>query len=162
MGLSISGEYIAAKNDYGVAIAPLAAVGLDASGPVGKRGWTLGFFTSILDLGQLVSARVTEGADQKGEEGAATASEVAFISVLSPGAYFKIGIGQSPFTMGAGAGREGHEQRDRGVGLARCASRAVALGWRAPIESTCPRRDSRVHTAASLAGFEYRVTRAPR
>lgn len=101
VGLSGSGEYIAARKNLGFTVAPLAALGLDFSGPVGRHGWTLGAFGSILDLGQLVSARLGEHVE-KGEEGAATASEVALVSILSPGAYFKVGVGRSPFTFGAG------------------------------------------------------------
>jgi hypothetical protein len=102
------GVEVVPKKDHGVTIAPIASVGIDLSGPVGKKGVTLGGFVSILDLGQLVSARLYSNADRKPEEGATeekaeTASEVKVVSVLSPGAYFKVGLGRSPFVFGAGA-----------------------------------------------------------
>lgn len=58
--------------------------------------------------------------------------------------------------MVLGPSREHEEQRLRGLEFAVCASRAVAEGWRAPVESTCPRRSGQVRPAASVAGFEYR------
>lgn len=98
-GLTFGGEYLPRKgevHDVGLTIAPMAAVGIDLSAPI-RRGWTVGSFLSILDLGQLVSARLYGK-----QEDASTASEVDFISVLSPGAYLKFGIGRTPFVFGAG------------------------------------------------------------
>jgi hypothetical protein len=101
-GVAGSVEWLPERANYGATISPMAAVGLDLSGPVGKRGWTFGGFVSIVDLGQLVSARLSGRAVQSGDEGAKTASEVSVLSVLSPGGYLKVGAGRSPFTFGAG------------------------------------------------------------
>lgn len=102
VGFAGSLEFTTREDKPGVAISPLAALGLDLSGPVGRRGWTLGGFLSVIDLGQLVSARLTGRQADPTKEGASTASEVQFLSVVSPGAYFKVGIGRSPFAMGLG------------------------------------------------------------
>ncbi len=47
----------------------------------------------------------------------------------------------------------GRADPTRAAVVARCTSRAVAEGWRAPIESTCVRRSENVRAAASVAGF---------
>ncbi len=63
---------------------------------------TAGGFFSILDLGQLVSARLAPKITAEGDK-ATTASEVKVLSVLSPGAYFKLGIARTPLVVGVGA-----------------------------------------------------------
>lgn len=82
-------------HDAGLTIAPMAAVGIDLSAPIRR-----------MDSRQLPldprprSARLARLYGK--QEDASTASEVDFISVLSPGAYLKFGIGRTPFVFGAG------------------------------------------------------------
>lgn len=91
----------------GVAIGPMAALGFDFAWRVprkvaSKNPSTVGVFVSAIDLGQLVSARLTSEVRKEDQPGPKTASEVSFISVLSPGAFFRVGIANTPFTVGAG------------------------------------------------------------
>ena len=103
VGVAASAEWLPARKDVGMTISPIAALGFDLSGPIGaRRRSTAGVFMSVLDLGQLVSARIVERAETTGEEGAKTASEVSLLSVLSPGVYLKFGLGRSPLALGAG------------------------------------------------------------
>jgi hypothetical protein len=102
----------------------VGALGLDVSFPV--RASTLGFYVSVVDLGGLLSLPLGDaavrlrGAD--GVERTATLDVTSRISpeqVLSPGLYFRWGIGRSPFVLAAGAsmipfGRRVQEARAQG------------------------------------------------
>lgn len=79
-----------------------APVGFDLSWPVGKNnGSTLGFFVSVLDVGNVVGARFAgEKADDVEEVEAAPV--IGFPQVFSPGLYVRAGLGHSPFVLAAG------------------------------------------------------------
>lgn len=88
----------------GLAAGALAAVGIDVSFPVLKKS-SMGFFVSVLDLGQLTSSRLTstvKGTDDN-EVRANTTPEVDFAQVFSPGLYWHVSLGGSPFTVAGGA-----------------------------------------------------------
>lgn len=78
-------------------------LGVDVSVPVGT--WTLGLYGSVLDVGQLVSAPISpEPHDEQGESTEADAGgEFKAVQIFSPGAYVRVGVGNSPFSFGAGA-----------------------------------------------------------
>lgn len=109
-GLSGGGELpmssrLSFGGNAGLAGGPLAAVGFDLARHIEGSSWTIGGFLSILDVGQLAYVRIHTGLTDTpgGATGASTASEVSFLSVLSPGAYLRIGAGSSPLTFGVGA-----------------------------------------------------------
>jgi len=88
----------------GWAAGAFASVGIDVSFPVCKNS-AMGFFLSVLDLGQLTSSRLTSTVKGTGSEEvrADTAPEVNVTQVFSPGLYGHISLGDSPFTLGIGA-----------------------------------------------------------
>lgn len=94
----------------GGAIGPMAALGFDLQFPITPltASWSMGLFASVLDVGQLAWARVSHSGQPEGmatntQTQVSTASEVSFLSVLSPGLYLKVGAGKTPFTFGIGA-----------------------------------------------------------
>lgn len=84
----------------GLAAGLMAPVGLHATWPVGS--WSLGGFASVLDVGQITWTRVFEQSKSTSEAGAEQSPEADFAKVFSPGLFFTAGIGDTPFTFGAG------------------------------------------------------------
>lgn len=115
LGVQAGGELVPLWADqggslrHGFAVGPMAALGVDLSGPIGGH-WTLGLFGTVLDVGTLAWARLSgtgtsEEAAAPGvgvQTGAKVASEIGVLNVLSPGLYLKLGAGRSPFAFGAG------------------------------------------------------------
>jgi hypothetical protein len=112
VGVAGGAEIILASGVSGSAMVPsvglVGALGLDVSFPA--RSSTLGFYVSVIDLGALLSLPLGDanvrlrGSD--GVERAATLDVTSRISpeqVLSPGIFFRWGIGRSPFVFAAGA-----------------------------------------------------------
>ncbi len=112
VGVAGGGEIILASGVSGGAMVPsvglVGALGLDVSFPA--RSSTLGFYVSVIDLGALLSLPLGDanvrlrGSD--GVERSATLDVTSRISpeqVLSPGIFFRWGIGRSPFVFAAGA-----------------------------------------------------------
>lgn len=112
VGVAGGGEIILASGVSGGGMVPsvglVGALGLDVSFPA--RSSTLGFYVSVIDLGSLLSLPLGDasvrlrGAD--GVERSATLDVTSRISpeqVLSPGIFFRWGIGRSPFVFAAGA-----------------------------------------------------------
>lgn len=96
----------------------IGAVGIDVSWPCqnGKPlidfltipcpdTWSKGFFISVLDVGQLTWVRLEHTIEGTGtdEVRASTAPEVDVAQVFSPGLYYHLSLGHSPFTLGVGA-----------------------------------------------------------
>lgn len=81
----------------GLTLAPALMLGLDFG--TGDRHVRWGFFVSVLDLGALASARLTdeEGSDANAE----AAPEIGVAQVFSPGLYMTLGL-DAPFTLAAG------------------------------------------------------------
>lgn len=79
-----------------------APVGIDFSLPLAKNS-TVGLFVSVIDVGNLVSARLKED-EGKGADVTAIDSEpkVGFAQVYSPGAYLRFGLGETPLVLGWG------------------------------------------------------------
>lgn len=94
-GLSNSNSYVAS----GI----MATLGVDFSIPI--KTWTIGPYVSLIDVGQLVSTPIdpetttSENTKSKPEAG----GSIKAVQIFSPGAYLRIGVGNSPFTFGAGA-----------------------------------------------------------
>ncbi|KIG15309.1 hypothetical protein DB30_05736 [Enhygromyxa salina] len=93
--------------------AMFAPIGVHATGPVGvgrKRPWHLGALVSVVDLGAITTSKWleqqtnapvdTSNGTRQTELGEPAAFNVA--GLLSPGAYFTVGIANSPFVLGAG------------------------------------------------------------
>jgi hypothetical protein len=91
------------KPSGGWAAGLFAPVGLDLSGPIGKGTLSQGFFLSVLDVGQLTWARLSNASEDNDMSKADVASNTSFAQVLSPGLYYHLGLGHSPFTVGIGA-----------------------------------------------------------
>lgn len=112
VGVSGGGDLLLASGLSDAGLVPsvglVGAVGLDVSFPV--RTSTLGVFVSVIDLGGLLSIPLAPTqATLRGSDGVqrpATLDVTGRISVeqvLSPGVYFRWGIGRSPFVFAAGA-----------------------------------------------------------
>ncbi|MEM9460705.1 MAG: hypothetical protein AAGF11_41430 [Myxococcota bacterium] len=117
-GLGLGAEFVleGTSRDVGLYLAPRALVGLDLAGPVGKnktnakgqlrRRHSLGVFFSALDLGQLASERVAGSAQDEltdDNEGVEESPNIGITQVLSPGAYFRWGMFETPITLLIGA-----------------------------------------------------------
>lgn len=87
----------------GLTLAPLAMVGVDVMHGVDAHGWRVGAFISLIDVGAIASARLRFSEPSMTETEAEIAPELGLLQVVSPGAYFVIGLGRSPFTIGLGA-----------------------------------------------------------
>lgn len=99
-------EGITASPGVGTAGGVLASVGIDFSGPIYKKcTWSHGVFISLIDLGQLTWSRFSNLQEAKsGEKATANvAPEVNFAQIFSPGLYYHISLGDSPFTIGVGS-----------------------------------------------------------
>jgi len=87
-----------------------APVGIGATMPVnvipGLPGSPLGVFMSLLDLGQVVETR-SNSTDGTGNDvtDVQRKSSVGLQDVYSPGLYVTLGLGNSPFVIGAGLSR---------------------------------------------------------
>lgn len=80
----------------------IGAVGFDFAGPVCTDSrWTIGAFLSLLDVGQLISAPAFPATDGQQKQPTAGGS-FSIVQILSPGLYFRLGAGNSPFVFGAG------------------------------------------------------------
>lgn len=84
-----------------------ASIGLDLNLAGGSAG-TFGFYVALLDLGSIAS--VPFGLDVEREvlvEGTEVEerveTKVRLLSVLSPGVFVRVGLGRTPFVLGAGA-----------------------------------------------------------
>lgn len=100
VGISGSRELAKAPDgarSIGWAGSVFAPVGFDFSAPCGKS--TCGLFASVLDLGSLVGARL---ASDRAETIESVESTTSTEKVISPGAYVRFGLGNSPlvFSMG--------------------------------------------------------------
>lgn len=114
VGVQLGGEVVAPGYSQpglagGFALGPMAALGLDLQFPVHhNRNWSWGFFATVLDVGQLAWARVSNTGQPANtmtntQTRVNVASEVSFLSVLSPGLYLKFGADKTPLTFGVGA-----------------------------------------------------------
>ncbi len=88
----------------------MGALGVDFIWRIGDKSngaWTIGFYAPILDLGQLLSAPVfgtgSSASLSTSTTKATPNTDVTIAQVLSPGAYFCIGMGNTPFVFGVGA-----------------------------------------------------------
>lgn len=94
--------------------AMFAPIGVHTTAPVGvgrKRPWYLGALVSVVDLGAITTSKWlaqqtndpvdTSNGTRQSEIGEPAAFNLA--GLLSPGAYFTVGIANSPFVLGAGA-----------------------------------------------------------
>lgn len=129
VGVGGGGEMLLASGITGGSLVPsvglVGALGLDVSFPAGSS--TLGVYVSVIDVGNLLSIPLGDsvaklrGAD--GVERQATLDVTSRISpeqILSPGVFFRWGIGRSPFVFAAGAsmmpfGRTVQEVRTDGM-----------------------------------------------
>jgi hypothetical protein len=84
-------------NAQGFVTSVFAPVGFDFSWPVDAS--TLGFFVSVLDLGDLVGARVASG-DGSGVK--STSQNASIEQVFAPGFYLRAGLLRSPLVLSAG------------------------------------------------------------
>lgn len=109
VGLSGGGEFpwhqgVDAFQSSGFAGGAMATLGIDVAWRASDTH-TVGVYLSMLDLGQLAYARISgqvTGGDNGGKVTADTQSDVGLLDVLSPGVYFRWGVGNSPFSVGCG------------------------------------------------------------
>jgi hypothetical protein len=91
-----------------------APIGIDLAWPAARHpfylgnlvsltppGWSHGVFISILDVGQLTWARLSDRSVEDGSPAIAAGTD--FTQVFSPGVYYHVGLGDSPFTIAVGA-----------------------------------------------------------
>ena len=71
-------------------------LGIDLSVPL-FANTTAGLFVSAMDLGGIASVRISGDEDN---------AQVKFSQVLSPGVFLRLGLGRSPFTLGAGVSKQ--------------------------------------------------------
>jgi hypothetical protein len=102
LGVGMGVEYARDARDGGFAAAALP-IGLETGRKLGG-GFTMNFLFPILDLGALANLRLDDTASgASGGDGMPKAKpELDFASVLAPGFFLEIGIGASPFVVGAG------------------------------------------------------------
>jgi hypothetical protein len=79
----------------------MATLGLDASLNLGK-GWTLGIYGNVLDVGQLISTPFGNSGGTATSQPTA-GGDVSLAQVLAPGGYLRLGLGNTPFVFGVGA-----------------------------------------------------------
>jgi hypothetical protein len=99
-------------------VAMFAPIGVETTWPVKsatRKAWHLGFLLAIVDLGAITTAKFLETeiaeppTDDMGNvvDGNVTTheepSKFNVASLLSPGAYFTVGVAESPFSFGVGA-----------------------------------------------------------
>jgi hypothetical protein len=82
----------------------MGAVGIDLTS---GRCSACGVFFSVLDVGQLLTTPISPPSGQQSGNNPAmqaqASGDINIVQVLSPGAYVHVGLGESPFTLGAGA-----------------------------------------------------------
>ncbi|MGC3999508.1 MAG: hypothetical protein QM767_19535 [Anaeromyxobacter sp.] len=83
---------------------PFAPVGLTATWPRCGGACHLGVMVSVLNVGALVSTRFQADTSTSGGETKTVGNDttVEWANVLTPGVFGTVGIGRSPFTLGAG------------------------------------------------------------
>lgn len=94
-------------SDAGLVYGLSAPVGLDLS--FGLGDWTLGAFVSLVDIGGLITVRHTAATTVEVEGGSSRDAEADALpefdvrQLLAPGVLARVGLGASPFVLGAGA-----------------------------------------------------------
>lgn len=94
-------------SDAGLVYGLSAPVGLDLS--FGLGDWTLGAFVSLIDIGGLITVRHTAATTVEVEGGGSRDAEADALpefdvrQLLAPGLLARVGLGASPFVLGAGA-----------------------------------------------------------
>jgi hypothetical protein len=110
VGLAAGGEIpllklAGTRPDLGAnaAFGAFAPVGLDFTTPV--KGFDMGLFVSVLDVGQLMTSPISpQSHGSSGDSKVAQAGgSVEIAQVLAPGLYLHASLGNSPITLGAGA-----------------------------------------------------------
>ena len=112
VGVGGGGEMLLASGITNASLVPslglVGSLGLDVSFPAGAS--TLGVYVSVIDVGNLLSIPLGDSvAKLRGSDGVerqATLDVTSRISpeqILSPGVFFRWGIGRSPFVFAAGA-----------------------------------------------------------
>jgi hypothetical protein len=86
----------------GYAAGVFAPVGIDLTWPLSKHHVSMGLFGSVIDVGQVTWARLSDTNDPANHVKADVSSTVDFGQVLSPGAYLHVSLGHSPITAGLG------------------------------------------------------------
>jgi hypothetical protein len=87
----------------GAAAGLLAPVGIDFATPLGGgHNESMGLFLSVVDVGQLTWARLTNVVDRDDDIKAEPTPVTSFGRILSPGAYLHFSIGHSPLVIGGG------------------------------------------------------------
>lgn len=86
----------------GMVMNPFLALGPEVSWPLGRGSWRMGLFFPVIDVGNVASVRLSE---QQSDDllTVETAPDVEFVHLLSPGAFFLVSLGRSPFVLGVGA-----------------------------------------------------------
>ncbi len=81
-----------------------APVGVDFTGRIG-RGWSLGLFIPLIDLGALLPYSYNEGASTSTSGGASTVQNREFdpLRFVAPGLYLRAGVARTPLVLGLGA-----------------------------------------------------------
>lgn len=100
-------EHVLGKGHNGYAVSPAIMVGPEFGFPLLRTGWSVNVFLPLLDLGALASIRLDgNSATTSGDQGASMIarreSSVSFASVFAPGLFVGVGIGNTPFVVGAG------------------------------------------------------------
>lgn len=113
-GLFLSGQ----RSQLTGEVAMFAPIGVETSWPVkaaSRKAWHLGFLLAIVDLGAITTSKFleTELAEPPTNDmgnpidGTVSTSEEPskfnVAALLSPGAYFTVGVAESPFSLGLGA-----------------------------------------------------------
>ncbi|HET9622780.1 MAG TPA: hypothetical protein VFP84_15510 [Kofleriaceae bacterium] len=104
----LTGGQLGGRNRYSPVFAPSAFVGFDFTTPWRALRSNVGLFVSVIDLGSLMSYRLsTDPVTVNQGTGETTAkvgqtSNVGFNQVFAPGAMLRMGLGGSPFVLGAG------------------------------------------------------------
>lgn len=102
VGWEISINDSGSMRQHSLVASAFAPVGFDLSWPVGNDRWTWGLFVSVLDVGNVVGARVMGYKDDDVAKVDA-APVVGFPQVFSPGLYVRVGLGRTPFVIAGGA-----------------------------------------------------------
>jgi hypothetical protein len=119
LGIYGGGLYLSGSNQQLTGEAAMfAPIGVETTWPVKsakRKAWHLGFLLAVVDLGAITTSKFLETElaeppkDDMGNEidGEVITSEEPskfnIAALLSPGAYFTIGVAESPFSVGLGA-----------------------------------------------------------
>jgi hypothetical protein len=104
VGLSVADETLEGPGVQpyrGTATSVFAPIGIDLSMSTGGN-WTFGVFISVVDFGNLVSARVRGSQDGQVTD---TKTNVGFQQIAAPGVFVRWGIGKSPWVLAIGWAR---------------------------------------------------------